>query len=74
MKMSNCNQNHSGDSSRTTETWVPLGRGLDEHLAEMSGNAVKVLMHLLMNAMHAGPNRGTYATTFKAMAVSGNVL
>ncbi len=68
LKMSDCNQNHSG-GSRTTETWLPLSRGLDEHLAKMSGNAVKVFMHLLMSAMHAGPNRATYATTLNAMAV-----
>ncbi len=65
--MSECNQNHSGDS-RTTETYVPLSRGLDEHLERMPGDSLRVFIHLLLNAVYAGPNRGKCATSFGAIA------
>ena len=54
--------------SPTSETYVPLSRGLDEHLAGLSGNAVKTYIHLLINAAHAGRSKGTYAATFGDVA------
>ena len=50
--------------SQTTETYVPLSRGLDEHLAGVSGTALKVYIHLLINSVHAGSDKGKCAKGF----------
>ena len=55
-------------SNPTTETYVPLSRGLDEHLAGMSGTALKIYIHLLINSVHAGPDKGKCAKGFNEIA------
>ena len=54
--------------SQTTETYVPLSRGLDEHLAGVSGTALKLYIHLLINSVHAGPDKGKCAKGFSEIA------
>jgi hypothetical protein len=40
------------------QTYVPLSRGLDDHLRELRGNRLAVYLHLLLNASFSGPNTG----------------
>ena len=40
---------------RARQTYVPLSRGMDDHLRKLSGNALKVFLHLLINASYCGP-------------------
>ena len=56
------------NSNRTSETYVPLSRGLDEHLTSMSGTALKVYIHLLINSVHAGPDKGKCAKGFSEIS------
>ena len=50
--------------SRTSPTYLPLSRGFDEHISKMSGNALKVFLHLLIRATHSGRCKGTCVTSF----------
>ncbi len=50
------------------ETYVPLSRGWREHLAMLSGNAVKLYTLLLIDAKFAGPNKGKVAMSFADLA------
>ena len=43
---------------RARQTYVPLSRGMDDHLRKLSGNALKVFLHLLINASYCGPMKG----------------
>jgi hypothetical protein len=52
----------------TAETYVPLSRGIREHLCKLSGNAVKVYIYLLTTASFAGPKRGQVVTSFEDLA------
>ena len=47
-----------GNGVKARQTYVPLSRGLDDHLRKLSGNALKVYLHLLMNAGYSGPTKG----------------
>lgn len=51
-------------------SYVPVSRGLRDHLAEMSGNAVKLYLELLLSAAFAGPNKGQVAVTFADLALT----
>lgn len=52
----------------TGETYVPLSRGLREHLPKLSGNAIKLYLLLLMDAKFAGPDKGTFSISFRDLA------
>ena len=49
-------------------TYVPLSRGLDDHLASIYGTALKVYLHLLINAVYHGPQKGQCARSFREIA------
>lgn len=49
-------------------TYVPLSRGLDDHLGGISGTALKVYLHLLINAVYHGPQKGKCARSFREIA------
>ena len=48
----------------STESYVPVSRGLRGHLPKLSGNAVKLYLELLLSATFSGPRKGQVATTF----------
>jgi hypothetical protein len=48
----------------STESYVPVSRGLRQHLSKMSGNAAKLYLELLLSAEFRGPNKGRTASTF----------
>ena len=50
------------------ESWLPLSRGLDEHLPYLSGNAVKVFLHILINAHWFGDSKGKYTASINQIA------
>jgi len=53
----------------TDETWVPLSRGIEEHLPRMVGGCRAALwLLLLVRAQHSGPNRGKVNATFRELA------
>ncbi len=49
----------------TDETFVCLSRGWCEHLAKLSGNAVKLYNWLLIKAKFSGPDKGKVAASFR---------
>ena len=51
-------------TSVSTESYVPVSRGLRGHLPKLSGNAVKLYLELLLSATFSGPHKGQVATTF----------
>lgn len=50
------------------ESWLPLSRGLDKHLPYLSGNAVKVFLHILINAHWFGESKGKYTASINQIA------
>jgi len=53
----------------TDETWVPLSRGIEEHLPKMVGGCRAALwLLLLVRAQHSGPNRGKMIANFRELA------
>ena len=52
----------------SSESYAPFSRGFRKHLAEMSGNAVKLYVELLLAADFAGPRKGQVAATFAELA------
>jgi hypothetical protein len=57
-------------SGTSSESYAPVSRGLRQHLAKMSGNAVKLYLELLLSAAFAGPNKGQIAVSFAELAMS----
>ncbi len=57
-------------SAISSESYAPVSRGLRQHLAQMSGNAVKLYLELLLSAAFAGPNKGRVAVSFTELAMS----
>jgi hypothetical protein len=53
-----------------SESYAPVSRGLRQHLAGMSGNAVKLYLELLLSAAFAGPSKGQVAVTFAELALT----
>jgi hypothetical protein len=52
----------------TGPTYVPLSRGIREHLSRLSGNAVKLYIDLLATAGFSGANKGQVAASFGELA------
>ncbi len=54
----------------TTETYVPLSRGLKDHLPRMAkGCRLALYIYLLIEARHAGPHKGKVAVSFADLAL-----
>lgn len=54
----------------TNETYVPLSRGLKDHLPRMAkGYRLNLYIYLLIEARHSGPNRGKVAVSFSDLAL-----
>jgi hypothetical protein len=53
----------------SSESYAPVSRGLRKHLSEMTGNAVKLYLELLLSAAFTGPNKGQVAATFAELAL-----
>jgi len=63
---------HEGAMMRnpTNETYVPLSRGLKDHLPGMAkGYRLNLYIYLLIEARHSGPNRGKVAVSFSDLAL-----
>ena len=56
------------ENCMTDETYVPLSRGLKEHLKDMSSHAVKVYIFLLLDARFCGPMKGALSITIRDIA------
>jgi hypothetical protein len=54
----------------SSESYAPVSRGLRKHLAEMTGNAVKLYLELLLSAAFAGPKKGQVAVSFEELAMN----
>ena len=53
----------------TDGTYVPLSRGIEEHLPKMVGGCRAALwLLLLVRAQHSGPNRGKVNASFRELA------
>ncbi|MDD5008174.1 MAG: hypothetical protein PHC68_07195 [Syntrophorhabdaceae bacterium] len=59
--------------NQTDETYVPLSRGLAEHLKNLSGNQVKIYILLLIRAAFQGPLKGRVAMSFKELGLELNM-
>lgn len=53
----------------TDETFVCLSRGWCEHLAKLSGNAVKLYNWLLIKAKFSGPDKGKITASFREIGM-----
>jgi len=54
----------------TDETYVPLSRGLKDHLPGMAkGYRLNLYIYLLIEARHSGPNKGRIAVSFADLAL-----
>ena len=53
----------------TDETFVCLSRGWCEHLAKLSGNAVKLYNWFLIKARFCGPDKGKVPASFREIAL-----
>jgi hypothetical protein len=51
-----------------TKTYVPLSRGLMEHLPSLSDNALKVYLYILMSAKHTGKDKGKADLSMRELA------
>ena len=51
-------------SVHSPASYVPVSRGLRNHLRSLSGNAVKLYLELLLAAAFNGPEKGQVAATF----------
>jgi hypothetical protein len=54
---------------RSNQSYVPFSRGFREHLPNLSGNAVKLYVELLLAARFAGPHKGEVAVSFADLAL-----
>ena len=54
----------------SNETYVPLSRGIRDHLIRMTGNEVKLYLYLLINARFNGPKKGQVTGTFAEISES----
>jgi hypothetical protein len=55
--------------SATSESYVPVSRGLRDHLPTMSSNAVKLYVDLLLTAAFTGPTKGQVAASFAELGL-----
>jgi hypothetical protein len=56
-------------SVHSPASYVPVSRGLRNHLRSLSGNAVKLYLELLLAAAFNGPEKGQVAATFGDLAL-----
>lgn len=66
MSLDNLPSEHQSD-----ETWVPLSRGLRDHLAGMAtGCRLALYIYLLIEAKHTGLHKGKVAASFSDLALA----
>ena len=62
---------HIPSKHQTDETYVPLSRGLRDHLPGMAkGCRLALYIYLLIEAKHTGPNKGKVAASFSDLALA----